>query len=109
MVLQEHGHSAPLALIEWPLLSVANEVSQRLSDASGLQGHTGPDHSQARGLRSENCAGAIRPHDLVVAHVDDPEIAVLRGAIPGNGEDDVGIDGRHSSIDNLKVLARKTS
>ena len=92
-----------------PFLQAANQAFQRLADASALECHAGPNHGQVGGLRAEHGARPIRTHNLVVAHVDDPKVAVLRGAIPGDGEDNVGIDGGHGRVDDFKMFIGKAS
>ena len=44
-------------------------------------------------------------HHLIVAHVNDPDVAMLFRTFPGDGQDDVGVDGGESDVDHLKLFS----
>ena len=70
-----------------------------------FQGQVGANQRKWWSLLAEDRAGAKRSDHFIVAHVNYPNIGTRGGAITGNGENDVGINGGHRRIHDLEVRA----
>ena len=62
-----------------------------------------PDQRQWRCLATEYGARAERADHFVVAHVNHPDVALCQGAIAGDWQNGVRVDGRHGGVDHFKV------
>src|SRR5215471_11885108 len=62
----------------------------------------------SRHARSEYGASAKRADHFVVAHVNNPQIAITLPAFARNGQNHVRIDGGHGHTDDLKIRCGKT-
>ena len=71
-----------------------------------VQAHT--DIRPGRRLRPKNTGRAKRADHFIVAHVENPKVALAAGALPGNGDNGVGIDGGDGHVDDLEMERRKT-
>src|SRR5215469_4510751 len=60
----------------------------------------GANQRYSRHARTEYSAPAKRADDFVVAHVNDPQIALMPGAFTCNGRNHVRIDGGHRHTDH---------
>ena len=67
---------------------------------------TEPDVGQRRRLPAKNGGRAERADHFVVAHVNDPQIAVVLCALAGDGHDDVRVDGGERDVDDFKIRSR---
>ena len=63
------------------------------------------DQPARQRLRAEHGRRAERPDHFVVAHINDPEIAVVPGALAGDGQNDVRVDGGDAQVDDLKFFS----
>jgi hypothetical protein len=87
--LEEHGHPTPtgggIAGRPQPL----HHGVDQLPRASRLERQIRAHDRQRRRLLAENRPRAEGADDLVVSHVDEPDIRLQRPAIPGNRNDGV--------------------
>jgi len=104
-VSDKHFHPAPGGVGIFPL-QFAAKLNQQLADARLLNRKVQPDKTQRRGFLAENRRGAKRPHHFVVAHVDDPQVALGPRAVAGNGQNDVRVDGRDARVDDFETRVR---
>src|SRR5208282_4902685 len=81
----------------------AAKAYQQLTQPCFLDREVEPDDFEGRRLGAKNGGGTERSDHFVVAHVDDPKVAVETGAIAGDGQDDVRVDGRDAQVDDLKM------
>jgi hypothetical protein len=73
-----------------------------------LQGEVEANHGQGRSLAAENSCRTERADHLIVAHVNNPNIALMRGALASDGEDHVGVDSGGGGIDDFELSSGKT-
>ena len=102
-VAHKHFHAAPRRRIGFSTLEFAPEAGQQLTQARFLNRQVQPDQRERRDFRAEHRRRAERPDHFVVAHVNDPHISLLPGAIAGDRQNYVRIDGRNAQIDDLKT------
>ena len=103
---QEHLHSAPGTIV-----SAAGQPARRrlekLAHPCSLDSQHQPDNGARRSARTEPGAGAEGADHFIVAHVNDPDVAVLGGAVADDGKNDMGVDGGDSGIDDFELSVRK--
>src|SRR2546430_13458766 len=107
LMVDKHLHSAPGGLPGCFRSETPKQRVKQLSDLRGFKREGETDKTKPGGLRAEYCAGAKRSDEFVVAHVDDPHIALASGAVARNGQDHMGIDGCHGGGYDFQTPARK--
>ncbi len=107
-VSEKHLHAPPRGVLGGGFLKPSGQRHAELSQPRSLQGQGQPHQTARRRLQPKDAHRPERPHHLVVAHVNNPEVALVIGAFPGNGQDDVRIDGREGHIHDFKLGARIT-
>ena len=85
-------------------LKLARQGRDQLSDPGLLHRQTQPDQPPGRRFGPEDGRRAERPDHFVVAHVNDPKVALMARALAGDGENDVRVDGGDGHVDNLEVF-----
>ena len=106
LLVEEHLHAFPARGCAGLRAELEPKCVEELSDARGFQRKVGADEAEAGRLIAEDRSGTERPHDLIVAQVENPVISLLAGAVLRNLADDVGVDGGHGGVDDLDFLSR---
>src|SRR5262249_6102259 len=103
LVLLEHAQPSP-GLLPAPFRS--NHFGQsleELADLCGFRRQARPNNPQPRRLWAEHCSRAEGSNNFVVAHVDDPEIAIEFRALTSNRQNGVRVYRGHRGANNLKL------
>ena len=83
-----------------------HQLIHELPHPGGLEGQNGSDQAETGRLFPEDSGCPVRTDHFVVAHVYDPQIPVVPGAFPGDGEKHMGVDRGHRHADHLEFGLR---
>ncbi len=103
LAADEHGHALPGSR---SLLAAPDPVDDLVEELPGpgcLDREIGPDDSQVRRKGPKHAGRAKRTNHLVVAEVNDEQVGLALGALPGDGQRDMGVDRHHRGVDDLKA------
>ena len=83
------------------------EPRHQLAQPRLLKGKIKSNETQWWKLRPKNRARAEWTYELIVTHVQDPDVALVAGALTSNRQNCVGVDRSHCRADHFKVRSGK--
>src|SRR5206468_5311617 len=78
---------------------------EHLACPGGFQSEAGPNQSQPRRLGAEDGRRAEGSLHFIISHVNDPQIALVPGALARNRENGMRVDRGHGRANDVKARA----
>ena len=106
LITQKHLHSLPAGSSGIGFLELLCDIEHQLAEAQPSQLQLRPNQPKRRRLGAEDGDCAEWPDHLIVAHVNEPKVALVPGALLGDGQDGVGINRGDAGVDDFKLCLR---
>src|SRR5258708_5914935 len=106
LIVEEHAHAAPCDCFMVLTAQLAAQLHEPLTGAQSLHRGDQAHHRPGRRLGAKYRRRSKRSNHFIVTHVNNPQVPLMLGALDGDWQDDIRVNGGVRRIGQLEFYWR---